>query len=190
MQVRHNLHVADLARRQFFRILVLAVAAAPLTNSFAATITTSDDAVFRGGALSNFTFTGAALEINAANDGSGGDVTNSAKSWLKFDLSGLAADVKSLTLEIEPGTATAAPVNFYGLIGPDSWNDTTTTWNTAPGNDTARAVDVLSGSVFGGTSLGSFTHVSGFNIVSSPALADYINSERVANGGDDGTSRC
>ncbi len=150
------------------------------------TIVTSEDAVFRGGASSGSTFAGAALEINALNNGLGGDTSNSAKSWLKFDLAGLASVValSDAALEIEPGTATGAPVSVYGLIGNDNWNDISTTWNTAPGNDLSSAVHVLPGKVFGGVPLGSFTHSSGINTFTSSLLSDYIDSERVINGGD------
>ena len=179
------------------RILGTGIMVAALPNGAGAvTIFTHEDAVFLGGA--NAAIAGQwpafALGISSIDDGSGGDVgtlnnfgTSSHKSYLKFDLSTLSANAANITFEIDRGTATGASVNVYGLIGSDSgWDDATTSWNTAPGNDIDRAADMLSDSVFGGAPLGSFSFTGGTTLsFDSMGLANYINSERVANGGDD-----
>ncbi|MBZ0166182.1 MAG: DNRLRE domain-containing protein, partial [Candidatus Omnitrophica bacterium] len=92
---------------------------------------------------------------------------NNRKSYLRFDLSGITDPVTDISFEISyAGTdgsgansnppASPSTYNVYGLndgVAGESWNESTITWNNAPGNDIASAGGLIGSAT---TLLGSF----------------------------------
>jgi hypothetical protein len=111
------------------------------------------DAGGDNGANTNF---GAGASVGIKHDGGGGAIGNSRKGYLRFDITG----VLILDLELDVTVAIAAvPSGTYNVFGlndghaGEAWDESTITWNNAPGNDTLSKVDMLGAET---TLLGTF----------------------------------
>lgn len=141
-------------------------------------ITASDDAyIIRSSPDSNIGSSQDSLKTSAA--------TNfGIKTYLKFDLTGLTADVASasLTLEKHSGIPSYGLYNVYGLnddvsgsggiLGND-WTATELTWNNAPGNETSSDAGVLSGD----TELLGEKYQASSSFLLGASLVDFINND-------------
>ena len=137
------------------------------------------------------------LATQGFHNGSGGSVGTTVpnffaatlKPYITFDLGSIGANpIVGADWDILTGAAvpTGHTINVYGVVGAgaDDWNKTNITWNNAPGNDTTHAIDVLSGSVYGGTLLGTVVHTPSNTRVSfsNQDLIDYLEGERQGDG--------
>lgn len=108
------------------------------------------------------------------------------KTWIRYDLSQLtghsAVDASLLlTLFEAAGTDETITINVSMLNDGDpgeSWDESSLTWNNAPGNHTTSGSALLGNT----TLLGSFTFITpaaagDYFTFSSPALADAINAD-------------
>ena len=122
----------------------------------------------------------------------GTNLTNCYKAYMRFDISSITSAVETATFQIKQKGASSSwnngnpkEVKVFGLndgvVGETTWDESTITWNNAPGNDTAA----LDGFV-DATYLGYFTHVGTwegwrpFGSESTPsfdALASFINAD-------------
>jgi len=153
------------------------------------TIDTDDgqgaDARIRGGANAgmNFgadNFVGIRFAPAGANQ-----LTNSRKTYLRFDLSALGVTAASVQLQLTSTNDFTIPVggvtfDLYGLNNLDageSWAEGSITWNNAPQNNTASPNGFLGGA----TLLGSTTFASiadGDTLTFSfPSMAAFINAD-------------
>lgn len=121
-----------------FRTLGLVASLAVVQSAHSAVVVASDD---------NYVLNSAS---NTVQDGDGNLVlkrasNNIRKSWLKFDLTGLDADLTqsgtvTLTLAGNSSSDTTFRIALYALddtgVTAPTWTESTITWNNAPGNDT------------------------------------------------------
>ena len=109
------------------------------SGAVASTITVTHDAEIRGGVDADSNY-GTQTYMSALAD---------RKAYIKFDASGLADNalvVKISSFLLHNNDSSSRTGDFFLLTGDsmsDSWNETTITWNNAPGNDTSSSTDFL-----------------------------------------------
>tara|TARA_R100000027_G_scaffold2635_1_gene2579 strand:- start:480 stop:1220 length:741 start_codon:yes stop_codon:yes gene_type:complete len=125
------------------------------TVSQAVIITTVDDGSIREGQATTVQDGGIGANLYVRSDNSGNN-DNVRKAYLKFDLTGLDADLTASATFTTTISYRAKNQNgnrtfyFYGLdsgytptgdeLGTD-WSETALTWNNAPGNDRTNNID-------------------------------------------------
>lgn len=103
------------------------------------------------------------------------------KGYIAFDVSALGpVDGATLRLFTHPDFGGPSPaglrVDVFGLLdGNDGWDETTLTWNNAPGN-IDDDFDLDSSAVYGGGPLGTFATTGEVDTFSSPALDGFLQS--------------
>jgi hypothetical protein len=102
------------------------------------------------------------------------------KGYIRFDVSSLASTVTTATVSFTLSSAgSALDLNLYGLTDEtqDNWDSATTTWSTAPANDTGSASGVIAlettliATFSGDVAAGDVLSVSNQNLV------DFLNAD-------------
>ncbi|WFB35404.1 DNRLRE domain-containing protein [Kiritimatiellota bacterium B12222] len=126
-----------------------------LSLASAAIITTSDDGYIREGQATTVQGGGVTEDLRVRSDGSANN-DNVRKAYLKFDLTGMNADLSqsatfNTTISYRANIQNGNRIfYFYGLdagftpsgteLGTD-WDETALTWNNAPANDSVTNID-------------------------------------------------
>ena len=173
-----------------FSIIVigLAVADGPRIEASVITLTTDDgagagaDAHIRGGVNADIAF-GSDPDLRVRNS----TLTNSRKTYLRFDLSTLlvpAVNVElQLTITNDPTVVNPLTFEVYGLndvLNADGWVESTMTWNSAPQNNTVSPGAFLGGA----TLLGSLSFPANYAFAdgdilsfSFASMVNFINAD-------------
>ncbi len=140
--------------RIIFLISILClILACPVFANETATISVSQDSVMNS------------TNPNTNYNGSWLYIRSGYKAYIQFDVSQYAGTVLGIdNFQFNFNGAYPRPASVYLITGEgaDDWNETTITWNNAPGNDTASSAFFLNNAVFTSTLIGS---------VVQPALA-------------------